>query len=212
MKTAWRPEARTSCLSSSRAASSRRGRHFNYNMTDVAADRDTVAGPPPDMDTTTWTPLRLSDVQFVQYTDEESQIATITSLIDSELSEPYSIFTYRYFINSWPNLCFLAHVGEKCIGVVICKVRCVYLSPFAAAGVTVILHRDSRALLLFPPPCPLLLVLVLPPPSSHFLPRPRPPSSPLPPPSSSLLPPPTPLRGISFHSKTDVALLLLHVH
>ena len=30
------------------------------------------------------------------------------ALIDSELSEPYSIFTYRYFINNWRNLCFLA--------------------------------------------------------------------------------------------------------
>ncbi len=26
-------------------------------------------------------------------------------LIDNELSEPYSIFTYRYFLQQWPNLC-----------------------------------------------------------------------------------------------------------
>ena len=29
-------------------------------------------------------------------------------LIDSELSEPYSIFTYRYFLKQWPFLCHLA--------------------------------------------------------------------------------------------------------
>lgn len=30
------------------------------------------------------------------------------SLVDAELSEPYSIFTYRYFLRNWPHLCFLA--------------------------------------------------------------------------------------------------------
>ena len=30
------------------------------------------------------------------------------SLVDAELSEPYSIFTYRYFLRNWPQLCFLA--------------------------------------------------------------------------------------------------------
>jgi hypothetical protein len=28
-------------------------------------------------------------------------------LIEKDLSEPYSIFTYRYFINDWPSLCIL---------------------------------------------------------------------------------------------------------
>ena len=26
-------------------------------------------------------------------------------LMTADLSEPYSIFTYRYFINNWPDLC-----------------------------------------------------------------------------------------------------------
>ena len=81
------------------------------------------AGPPSSSSGAT--DLKLSDVRFVQYTDEESQMAPLMDLIDKELSEPYSIFTYRYFINNWPKLCFLAHLGEQCIGVVICKVRCV---------------------------------------------------------------------------------------
>lgn len=34
-------------------------------------------------------------------------MAEIQALIDADLSEPYSIFTYRYFINQWPHLCML---------------------------------------------------------------------------------------------------------
>ena len=70
-------------------------------------------------------------------------------LIDNELSEPYSIFTYRqvlagclpthkcrlaaagllgdtvsfarYFLHNWPSLCFLAFDRGHCFGTVICK-------------------------------------------------------------------------------------------
>jgi peptide alpha-N-acetyltransferase len=35
----------------------------------------------------------------------------IVKLIERDLSEPYSIFTYRYFINNWPNLCFLVRTA-----------------------------------------------------------------------------------------------------
>ena len=68
-------------------------------------------------------------------------------LIDKELSEPYSIFTYRYFINNWRSLCILAreppppcfelptrphvsrlqllraqaYAGEQCVGAVVSK-------------------------------------------------------------------------------------------
>ena len=49
----------------------------------------------------------LAEVVFSQYEDEESQIDAIMTLVDKELSEPYSIFTYRYFINNWPKLCIL---------------------------------------------------------------------------------------------------------
>jgi hypothetical protein len=29
------------------------------------------------------------------------------ALIEKDLSEPYSVFTYRYFLNNWPDLCLL---------------------------------------------------------------------------------------------------------
>lgn len=38
---------------------------------------------------------------------DETQIGNIMSIITKDLSEPYSIYTYRYFINNWPELCIL---------------------------------------------------------------------------------------------------------
>ena len=63
------------------------------------------------------------EIRFEDYHDEDTQIQVIMDLVDNELSEPYNIFTYRYFVNSWPNLTFLAWHGDKCVGVIICKVR-----------------------------------------------------------------------------------------
>lgn len=35
------------------------------------------------------------------------ELEIMIKMIESELSEPYSIFTYRYFLHNWPKLCFL---------------------------------------------------------------------------------------------------------
>lgn len=43
------------------------------------------------------------------------------NLVDNELSEPYSIFTYRYFLTNWPWLCFLVREGPHCFGTVVCR-------------------------------------------------------------------------------------------
>lgn len=37
------------------------------------------------------------------------------------LSEPYSVFTYRYFLHAWPNLCICAMLEGETVGVIICK-------------------------------------------------------------------------------------------
>ena len=50
-----------------------------------------------------------SRIEYISYKDE-TQLPEIMALIDQELSEPYSIFTYRYFITLWPDLCFM--VGD----------------------------------------------------------------------------------------------------
>jgi len=83
-------------------------------------------GPPPPIP-----PLRAPEtvhiasanktLTFTQYTDEDKQLPEISTLIKQQLSEPYSIFTYRYFLNQWPQLTFLVYEGSKCVGTVVCK-------------------------------------------------------------------------------------------
>jgi len=51
-----------------------------------------------------------------------SQLDDITTLIDQELSEPYSVYTYRYFIYNWPQLCIMCKTDEgKLVGIIISK-------------------------------------------------------------------------------------------
>lgn len=45
-------------------------------------------------------------ITYVGY-QSEHQMEAIMALITKDLSEPYSIYTYRYFIHNWPQLCFL---------------------------------------------------------------------------------------------------------
>lgn len=47
-----------------------------------------------------------SEIQYVSYGGEH-HLPLIMNLVDQELSEPYSIFTYRYFVYLWPHLSFL---------------------------------------------------------------------------------------------------------
>lgn len=45
-------------------------------------------------------------IAYTVYRDER-QLPDIIALLEADLSEPYSIYTYRYFIHGWPSLCFL---------------------------------------------------------------------------------------------------------
>ena len=47
-----------------------------------------------------------TEVEYVPY-ESELQMPDIMRLMKADLSEPYSIYTYRYFIHNWPNLCIL---------------------------------------------------------------------------------------------------------
>ncbi|KAJ2497275.1 n-terminal acetyltransferase c complex catalytic subunit mak3 [Coemansia sp. RSA 1972] len=55
----------------------------------------------------------------------ESDLDPAMKLIDQDLSEPYSIYTYRFFVQQWPELCILAYDEDtqECIGVIICKLH-----------------------------------------------------------------------------------------
>lgn len=50
-----------------------------------------------------------TELRYVQYQhDLESQyLPAIRSLISKDLSEPYSIYVYRYFLCQWSHLCFM---------------------------------------------------------------------------------------------------------
>ncbi|CAH1371311.1 unnamed protein product [Tenebrio molitor] len=62
----------------------------------------------------------LPPIKYVQY-ESELQMPMIMKIIQKDLSEPYSIYTYRYFIHNWPKLCFLAMCEDNCVGAIVCK-------------------------------------------------------------------------------------------
>ncbi|CAN4120799.1 unnamed protein product [Withania somnifera] len=64
--------------------------------------------------------IKASEIKYVSYGGEH-HLPLIMNLVEEELSEPYSIFTYRYFVYLWPQLSFLAFHKGKCIGTVVCK-------------------------------------------------------------------------------------------
>ncbi|KAL2320388.1 hypothetical protein Fmac_029357 [Flemingia macrophylla] len=61
-----------------------------------------------------------SEIEYVSYGGEH-HLPLVMNLVDQELSEPYSIFTYRYFVYLWPHLSFLAFHKGRCVGTVVCK-------------------------------------------------------------------------------------------
>lgn len=68
------------------------------------------SSPPSDLDP--------SKVVYSTYQNEK-ELSIMMKMIESELSEPYSIFTYRYFVNGWKELSYIAHYEDQMIGVII---------------------------------------------------------------------------------------------
>ncbi|KIX06784.1 uncharacterized protein Z518_04760 [Rhinocladiella mackenziei CBS 650.93] len=67
-------------------------------------------------------------IDYVQYSleKEPEYLPQIRELISKDLSEPYSIYVYRYFLYQWAELCFMAvdtTDNNKLAGVVICKLE-----------------------------------------------------------------------------------------
>ena len=68
------------------------------------------------------------EIQVLQYSldHEPKYLPQMRQLIGKDLSEPYSIYVYRYFLYQWPELCFMAvdtTNSSKLAGVVICKLE-----------------------------------------------------------------------------------------
>ena len=56
----------------------------------------------------------------------EKQMKLIQELCAANLSEPYSVFTFRYFVNNWPYLTYLAmdkRNGMKCVGLIVAQLK-----------------------------------------------------------------------------------------
>jgi len=67
-------------------------------------------------------------IQYVNYKDESTMLPDIHRLVSRDLSEPYSVFTYRYFLEGWPQLCICAYAKDpltnelkEMIGNIVCK-------------------------------------------------------------------------------------------
>ncbi|KAK5124567.1 hypothetical protein LTR85_001784 [Meristemomyces frigidus] len=55
---------------------------------------------------------------------ESTYLPAIRQLISKDLSEPYSIYVYRYFLYQWGELCFMAlDEQDNLIGVIVCKLE-----------------------------------------------------------------------------------------
>ncbi|NP_001150590.2 N-alpha-acetyltransferase MAK3 [Zea mays] len=101
------------------------------------------------------------EIAYVSYGGEH-HLPLVMSLVDEELSEPYSIFTYRYFVYLWPQLTFLAFDARdgKCVGTVVCKMgehrgafrgyiaMLVVLKPYRGRGIaTELVTRSIRVMM-----------------------------------------------------------------
>ncbi|KAG6808685.1 hypothetical protein H0H92_003247 [Tricholoma furcatifolium] len=66
----------------------------------------------------------MSDIRYRKYLGEQD-LPQVMDLVQSELSEPYVIYTFRYFLHHWPHLSFLAYSNKSNdktpIGVIVCK-------------------------------------------------------------------------------------------
>ncbi|KAH9890881.1 acyl-CoA N-acyltransferase [Xylariomycetidae sp. FL2044] len=67
------------------------------------------------------------ELRYIQYSHalEEQYLPAIRALISKDLSEPYSIYVYRYFLYQWAHLCYMAlsPIDGSLIGVIICKLE-----------------------------------------------------------------------------------------
>ncbi|CAL5193014.1 unnamed protein product [Lathyrus oleraceus] len=100
-----------------------------------------------------------SDIEYISYGGEH-HLPLIMNLVDEELSEPYSIFTYRYFVYLWPHLSFLAFHKGRCVGTVVCKMgehrntfrgyiaMLVVIKPYRGRGIaTELVTRSIKAMM-----------------------------------------------------------------
>lgn len=55
------------------------------------------------------------ELKYIQYQHslEAQYLPAIRALISKDLSEPYSIYVYRYFLYQWGHLCYMVSHGNR---------------------------------------------------------------------------------------------------
>eukprot|EP00055_Hartaetosiga_balthica_P014081 m.75439 g.75439 ORF g.75439 m.75439 type:complete len:172 (-) comp8482_c0_seq1:1384-1899(-) len=61
---------------------------------------------------------------------DENDLPRMAELIAKDLSEPYSVYTYRYFLHTWPQLSHVAVIDGEIVGTVICRLTQHKRGPF----------------------------------------------------------------------------------
>ncbi|PYH89441.1 N-alpha-acetyltransferase 30, NatC catalytic subunit [Aspergillus ellipticus CBS 707.79] len=77
---------------------------------------------------TTTPPPPRNDLRYIRYNaaHEDAYVPAMRQLISKDLSEPYSIYVYRYFLYQWGELCFMAmddSLPDPMVGVVVSKLE-----------------------------------------------------------------------------------------
>ncbi|RPA79149.1 acyl-CoA N-acyltransferase [Ascobolus immersus RN42] len=88
----------------------------------MAATATTIDPTPPSK-----APLNISRDAITYHPwdpqQEPLQLSQIRKLISKDLSEPYSIYVYRYFLYQWGDLCYIAMHEGKFVGCVVSKLE-----------------------------------------------------------------------------------------
>ena len=64
--------------------------------------------------------IKLEDIEWRTF-ESEQDLDTIMRMMGRDLSEPYPIYTYRYFVHQWPELTLIAHYKGKILGTIVSK-------------------------------------------------------------------------------------------
>ncbi|KAI5776836.1 acetyltransferase [Geopyxis carbonaria] len=75
---------------------------------------------------------------------ETTLLESIRSLISTDLSEPYSIYVYRYFLYQWGDLCYMAVEQGSLVGVVISKLEAHREGPLRGYIAMLAVRKEHR--------------------------------------------------------------------
>lgn len=94
---------------------------------DACPSRNYKEAPSTDKNTLTRSNTA-TEINYLQYSLDLEPVflPQIRELISKDLSEPYSIYVYRYFLYQWAELCFMAvdaNSNDQLVGVIICKLE-----------------------------------------------------------------------------------------